>query len=207
MENLNVTNNTYNVNNITEFCKLPKNTDISVNGYDCKILCDDDTWFGVHCFGKIHSVEDAAYMLNIRRNDVTINTVAELPILDEADPSSSSYEILYQTETCNITFNFYRTFTTISHLNDINIAPLVCELGIHKIVEYDDGEIYTETRDFQFNVYGNQLLPYNHIHFAELDDVDDEFIDNIFQELSNATHRTYTFHDHGRPCKVVEPQN
>ena len=42
---------TFTITKVSEFYDLPKNTLINVNNIDCKLLWNNEVWFGVECFG------------------------------------------------------------------------------------------------------------------------------------------------------------
>ncbi|AMN31249.1 hypothetical protein BFS06_13665 [Clostridium perfringens] len=89
----------------------------------------------------------------------------------------------------NLTYNLpaLEGNTTICYMNILDFAP-------------DENESNrTESRMFTFDIYGDIMIPYNHIFIFE----DDEIILNFFKSLSAVTRRKYTFHKAGVPYMIV----
>lgn len=71
---------------------------------------------------------------------------------------------------------------------------LVCSLYIGE--NLDDAE-YSQTRYFNFNVFGSEMLPLNHFVLGD-------FVLEFIADLAKVVNRKYTFHKEGIPCLFVD---
>lgn len=207
----------YIIEKVSEFYKLPKNEIIEVNGYTIKILWNNDIWFGVEFEWGIEEIERALYMLHIYRDAKYINNISQIgedeKFINTNMPSDIKYVFNYESKngSCDIEFEFYRTFSSYGYLNNIIISPLICEININKetVIDNDDesdNNKYSENREYCLDIYGDTMIPERHIYFAELETEDDEMLDNIFQDIANMFNRRYVFHEYGIPSKIIEPE-
>lgn len=144
--------------------------------------------------GRIN--KDKKYILNITNynNNNKVNIIAE-----ESE------------EECNISFEIYRTFSeNRGSINTIEMNPLICILSINKEVyiesedDNDEGFRYNENREYYFNVYSNEMIPYDHIYFKELSIEDEDIIRDIFKDMNKYFNRRYVFSRYGDPIEVIE---
>ena len=202
----------YIIQKVSEFYKLPKNEMIEVNGYTIKILWNNDIWFGIEFEWGIEEIERALYMLHIYRDTKYINNISQIDeeFINTNMPSDTKYVLSSENESCDIKFEFYRTFISYGYLNNIIVSPLICEININKETVIDDNESdnnkYTENREYYLDIYGDNMIPKRHLYFAELDIEDEEMLDDIFQDIANVFNRRYVFHEYGIPSKIIKPE-
>lgn len=203
----------YIIEKVSEFYKLPKNEMIEVNGYTIKILWNNDIWFGVEFEWGIEEIERALYMLHIYRDAKYINNISQIDeeFINTNMPSDTKYVLSSENESCDIMFEFYRTFSSYGYLNNIIVSPLICEINISKetVIDNDDesdNNKYSENREYCLDIYGDNMIPKRHIYFAELETEDEEILDDIFQDIANVFNRRYVFHEYGIPSKIIEPE-
>lgn len=203
----------YIIEKVSEFYKLPKNEIIEVNGYIIKILWNNDIWFGIEFEWGIEEIERALYMLHIYRDAKYINNISQIDeeFINTNMPSDTKYVLSSENESCDIKFEFYRTFNSYGYLNNIIVSPLICEINISKETVIDDDDKsdnnkYTENREYYLDIYGDSMIPKRHLYFAELDIEDEEMLDDIFQDIANVFNRRYVFHEYGIPSKIIEPE-
>lgn len=201
----------YIIQKVSEFYELPKNTTIEVNGYVIKILWNNDIWFGVEFVDwGIEEIEKALRILKIYRDVIYIDNIYQIDkeFINSNMPSDVRYILLnYKSESCDIMFEFYRTFSSYGYLNNIIVPPLICEINVSKeIVTDDEGDKYTSNREYYLDVYGDAMIPKRHIYFTELETEDEEMLNNTFQDIANIFNRRYVFHEYGIPSKIIEPE-
>lgn len=214
MENKNVKK--FNINTVKEFKEIPKNEKIIINDCTCEILTNDNIYFGVKFYyedSRCNGVEDmerALSMLRIRRECVYIKSIEKAKDLINDLTGDKEYRLVISSKDCSfdIVVSLYRTFSKYGYLNEITISPLVCNIEMNKLEVYDKDEdnTYNENRSIYFDIYGNNMLAFNHIYYPELDKEDDEIIDKIFQDIANVFNRKYVFHEYGIPSKIIEPE-
>lgn len=148
--------------------------------------------------------KDKKYILNITNYNNSKNKD-----MSKANEVSEANEV--NEEECNISFEFYRTFSeNRGSINTIEINPLICILSINKEVyiesdnDNDEGFRYNENREYYFNIYSNEMIPYDHIFFKELSIEDEEIIREIFKDMSKYFNRRYVFSRYGDPVEVIE---
>lgn len=73
-----------------------------------------------------------------------------------------------------------------------------CRIEIYVDSLNREGETITENRDFTFNVYGDEMIPINHIMIGETEEQNKQ-IENAFKELAKITNRSYVFQKCGIP--------
>lgn len=179
---------------------------------------------------KIMGIEDALKILRITREVIFIDSIYDIDKTIEDSRGRINKDKKYilnitnynnnnkgniiaeeSEEECNISFEFYRTFSeNRGSINTIEINPLICILSINKEVyiesddDNDEGFRYNENREYYFNIYSNEMIPYDHIYFKELSIEDEEIIREIFKDMSKYFNRRYVFSRYGDPVEVIE---
>lgn len=179
---------------------------------------------------KIMGIEDALKILRITREVIFIDSIYDIDKTIEDSRGRINKDKKYilnitnynnnnkgniiaeeSEEECNISFEIYRTFSeNRGSINTIEMNPLICILSINKEVyiesedDNDEGFRYNENREYYFNVYSNEMIPYDHIYFKELSIEDEEIIREIFKDMSKYFNRRYVFSRYGDPVEVIE---